>query len=264
MSPTFDYPLPRDTCALLRRHGSQYRNLGLWLDRFALYEQKGISWELTSQSKRRESAPINLKAIKPLIDACAVRWQAALERYRKRDLPVEQFYATPDWRLVVGLGATHVLETSITLHRIYGFPLIPASGLKGMTRAYAELVLGKSEKDDDFHRVFGSQQKDKEQAGEIVFFDAIPAQVPQLKLDVMNPHYSEYYQGGSTPPADWLSPVPIYFLTVQATSFLFSVAARCKEAEDLVDTVASWLKAALSELGIGAKTAAGYGYFGNL
>jgi CRISPR-associated protein Cmr6 len=234
----------------------------LWLDRFALYEQTGTSWELTQQAKRREGAPLDLRVIKPLLEAWIARWQAMLTHYTQQGFRAEQFTVAPDWRLIVGLGATHVLETSVTLHRVYGFPFIPGSGLKGMTRAYVELVLGKSEEDDDFRCIFGSQQKGREQAGDVIFFDAIPTQVPRLKLDVMNPHYSEYYRGGSTPPADWLSPVPVYFLTVERTPFLFALAARQKEANGLVVTVSAWLKAALSELGVGAKTATGYGYFG--
>lgn len=258
---SLDYPLPKDTRASARNQGDKCQNLGLWLDRFALYEQKGRNWELTQQAKRREEAPLNLQAIKPLLDACATRWRAVLESYREHDLRVEQFDASPDWRFIVGLGAAHVLEASMMLHHIYGFPFIPGSGLKGMTRAYAELVEGRSEEDEDFRRIFGSQLSDKEQAGEIIFFDAIPSEVPRFKLDVMNPHYSEYYQGGNTPPADWLSPKPVYFLTVERTPFLFAVAARRKEANGLIPTVVKWLKNALSELGMGAKTAAGYGYF---
>ncbi|MEO0253780.1 MAG: type III-B CRISPR module RAMP protein Cmr6, partial [candidate division WOR-3 bacterium] len=40
-------------------------------------------------------------------------------------------------RLIVGLGSSHVLETSITLHHIYGVPYIPASALKGVCRMVA-------------------------------------------------------------------------------------------------------------------------------
>ncbi|HXH09563.1 MAG TPA: type III-B CRISPR module RAMP protein Cmr6 [Alphaproteobacteria bacterium] len=258
---TVDYPLPKETRLLARSQGGHCCNLGLWLDRFALYEQRGTTWELTPQAKRREDAPLNLQAIKPLLEACIARWKAMLDSYRHQGFQVEQLTATPDWRIIVGLGAAHVLETSITLHRVYGFPWIPGSGLKGMTRAYAGLVLDKSERDDDFRRIFGSQQEGKEQAGEVIFLDAIPAQVPRFKLEVMNPHYGEYYRGGSTPPADWLSPVPVYFLTVERTPFLFALAARRKEANGLVGAAAQWLQAALSELGIGGKTAAGYGFF---
>lgn len=258
------YPLPKDTRVLAERQRSNCHNLGLWLDRFISYGQRGRDWEITQEAKRRQrdDGPLNFLATGSLLSAWQSRWQAMLASYRKQDLQVEVFTASPEGRLVVGLGATHVLETAITLHRVYGLPFIPGSGLKGMTRAYAELVEEKNERDREFCRVFGSQREKEEQAGEVIFFDAIPAQVPHLKLDVMNPHYSEYYRGGNIPPADWLSPVPVYFLTVERTPFLFAIAARRKTEDGLVGTAVQWLKAALSELGVGAKTAAGYGFFG--
>ena len=40
-------------------------------------------------------------------------------------------------RLIVGLGAVHALETSITLHHTYGIPYIPGSSFKGAVRAVA-------------------------------------------------------------------------------------------------------------------------------
>ncbi|MCM8809920.1 MAG: type III-B CRISPR module RAMP protein Cmr6, partial [Candidatus Omnitrophica bacterium] len=40
-------------------------------------------------------------------------------------------------RLIVGLGSSHALETSLTLHHIYGIPYIPASALKGVCRMVA-------------------------------------------------------------------------------------------------------------------------------
>jgi CRISPR-associated protein Cmr6 len=196
-----------------------------------------------------------------LVGAWRARWGAMLSSFRERGLHVEEFTTSPDGRFIVGLGAAHVLETALTLHRVYGLPFIPGIALKGMTRAYAELVQEKSERDRQFSRIFGSQGENQEHAGEMIFFDAIPSQVPQLKLDVMNPHYSEYYGGGKTPPADWLSPIPIYFLTVERTQFLFAIGARRKAANDLAGIAAEWLKAALQELGVGARTAAGYGFF---
>lgn len=39
-------------------------------------------------------------------------------------------------RLIVGLGAESVLETGITLNKVYGVPVIPGSALKGLTRHY--------------------------------------------------------------------------------------------------------------------------------
>lgn len=79
------------------------------------------------------------------------------------------------------------------------------------------------ERDSLFQQVFGT----KEGSGGAVFFDAVPIQAPRLKLDVMNPHYPAYYQGKNVPPADYLSPSPVYFLTVeQGSPFLFAVGLR--------------------------------------
>ncbi len=113
---------------------------------------------------------------------------------------------------------------------------------------------------DDFRAIFGTLAT----AGRAVFFDAIPAQLPTLELDVMNPHFPEYYQGNA-PPTDWQSPVPVYFLTVAAgTEFRFGVGWRgaLDEAGQRLHRFAQeWLKAGLMNLGAGAKTSAGYGYF---
>jgi CRISPR-associated protein Cmr6 len=160
-------------------------------------------------------------------------------------------------RVVVGLGAESVLETSIRLHRLYGFPIIPGSALKGLARAYAELVECKNESDPLFADIFGKSPPEA-QAGKVIFFDAIPANPANLKLelDVMNPHYAPYYQGAQ-PPADYHNPVPVFFLTIgQGSEFLFAIAS---QEADLANKAGDWLKQALKEMGIGAKTVAGYG-----
>ncbi|HXF04049.1 MAG TPA: type III-B CRISPR module RAMP protein Cmr6 [Blastocatellia bacterium] len=307
----------------MRTHGGKCQNLGLWLDRFILYERRGNQWEQSQQSKRREAAPLNLQRLNQLLTACSRRWEAMLKSYEP---DVVQFTAEPEWRVVIGLGSGHVLETNITLHRIYGVPFIPASAVKGVTRAQAfweiaeklgvpsvsddeaewrgkakrktplqllnQLLSEGSVKEQtetleqlqgdelcrdvaavqslnldqwhalagDFYAVFGTTKRQ----GKVIFFDAYPAQAPRMKLDVMNPHYADYYQqrvdktGRPTPPADYLSPVPVYFLTVERTPFAFALASRDSH---LRQTAEAWLRTALSNLGIGSKTAAGYGFF---
>lgn len=150
------------------------------------------------------------------------------------------------------------METGITLHRIFGLPIIPASGLKGAARAYAQLVEGRSEDNPELVAVFGTT----EQAGKIVFLDAIPLKVPKFELDIMNPHFPDYYRTrGEEAPSDWQSPNPVFFLTVSETPYLFVIAARTRDSVYLLDTSERWLKGALKELGIGAKTSADYGYW---
>jgi len=111
-------------------------------------------------------------------------------------------------------------------------------------------------------------KKGQENKGKVIFFDAFPTAAPEVVPDVMNPHYGPYYNGGGdTPPADYHNPIPIFFLTVdKKTQFQFMVGS--KEGNWLKDDykiegkdIEWWLKDALQNYGIGAKTAVGYGYF---
>lgn len=180
---------------------------------------------------------------------------------------------SPDWRLIVGLGNESVYETSLTLHHLYGIPYIPASAIKGVTRNYVinEKFHGDEKKeamqeamqDEEFCQVFGSDDNSyegKAREGQVIFFDAFPTKLSEesIQPDVMNVHYPKYYDG-SEPPTDTQSPNPILFLTVQNTSFQFILGIKESPA-DLLDKTAEWLKNALEQRGIGAKTAVGHGY----
>ncbi|MBV6443389.1 MAG: hypothetical protein EPGJADBJ_05128 [Saprospiraceae bacterium] len=177
------------------------------------------------------------------------------------------------WRMAVGLGNTSVLETSMTLHRTYGIPYIPGSAIKGVVRS---VVIADNHNNNEkeaigneqFCRVFGCPAKIERtesyfreaREGRLLFFDAFPMDAPVLETDIMNPHYPKYY-GGDQPPADWQSPVPIIFLTVgKNTRFRFVIGVRKTEDRDLLQVVWEWLQKALTDKGIGAKTAVGYGY----
>ena len=106
-----------------------------------------------------------------------------------------------------------------------------------------------------FRRAFGTT----ENQGEVIFQDALPLPGWTYELDVMTPHYGDYYQDAQhkTPPADWLDPNPVTFLTIGRDSrFRFDVSGK---DDPLLVEVIGWLKKALSELGAGGKTSAGYG-----
>ncbi len=128
-----------------------------------------------------------------------------------------------------------------------------APGLPGTWAGFREATVGA-------RLVFGSTGS----AGRVRFLDAYPEQVlidgkPILCLDIVNPHYGDYYatEGARTAPADWLSPVPSSFLAVRrGARFVFVLYGPDRR---LVETAADWLRAALGEWGIGAKTSAGYG-----
>lgn len=260
-------PLPAEV-RQVADNGNRCDNIGLWLDRFlSVNPQK--NWEITQEAKRRlrlmklVGQPEWRSRMQEELNALQNRHEAMLKWYKQRDFAVRHIEAKPVWRFVVGLGAAHVLETGITLHRLFGLPIIPGSALKGAAKAYAQLVEGRTDDDPELVAVFGTT----EQAGSVIFFDAIPLEVPKFQLDIMNPHYPQYYdkRGGSSKepvsPADWDSPRPVFFLTVTEKPYRFAIAARSEQGNRLLDLAEKWLKGALTELGIGAKTSSDYGYW---
>ena len=126
-----------------------------------------------------------------------------------------------------------------------------------------ELVC-RNEKTKIINCLFGHKDESNGSVGSIVFFDAIPVQPVLLEAEVMTPHFSKYYNNDS-PPADWLNPEPIQFLTVAPEQrFMFAVAPRNPDqygAMDDVKMVMEWLENALEWYGAGAKTVVGYGRF---
>lgn len=237
--------------------------------------------QLKSSFLREFAHQVEAKELQALVQHVRVRTEAQLCALSKAFTTPPLVFDCLDrevvWRMIVGLGNANVLETSMTLHRLYGFPYIPGSAVKGITRSYAfwqiaehlqiadqkerlqqldKLLLegGKSNLDviQQFQQIFGTTAHQ----GSVIFFDALPLELPKLELDIMNPHYSKYYDG-TEPPADWLEPTPIPFLTVgKGSAFRFYFAS---QDSTLLPTVRSWLHSAVSELGIGAKTRAGYG-----
>lgn len=208
------------------------------------------------------------------------------------DNQIKRVEFVTQWRMVQGLGLESVYETSMTLHHVYGIPYIPASTLKGVVRSWiianayhekeelalsdprfcdwfgcpAELVVDNNNVRQRYASFYKEARK-----GELVFFDTYPLHTPKICIDIMNPHYGPYYSDKTdqTPPADYHNPVPVFFLTVEKTSFQFILGAKQDilnqtiKNQDLDDgnwTIVDWLKSALTHHGIGAKTAVGYGY----
>ncbi len=267
-------------------------NPGLIFDRFA------PDWSVQATLKKNGLEAVR-KAAERVDDALLRGWNARWEACA-RAVQAEPFSLKTDWRFIAGLGRKGSLEAGFTFHR-YGFPILMGSSVKGLARARALIAIAERVSDsdlglrqldetlsadgetdskerklyeewrktqpeevqrlaDDFRTIFGTTAV----AGRVVFLDAIPATKPRLELDIMNPHYPKYYSG-EEPPTDWQSPVPVYFLTVASgTEFRFAVGWRGPldaEGRRLHALAKEWLIAGLTELGAGAKTSAGYGYF---
>lgn len=256
-------PLPEDTASVLKTLGAP-ENMGLLLNKFGPFWRSGppgsYQWSLSQEEQHKRLNMFvrdfakSTGAGEEIVKSLQARQNLRIAHYRNQfSLSVEDFTAEVAWRMVVGLGTATVLEGSgMTLHWIYGFPYIPASAQKGLVSHYTLSEKGMKRGDAKFIGLFG----DQEHRGKLIFFDAFPLEWPALEIDIINAHYQEYYQG-SSPPADWLSPNPVYFLTVRAgTPFRFCLVAK---ENGLLTQAKSWLIQSLQDYGIGAKTRAGYG-----
>jgi len=196
------------------------------------------------------------------------------DSFPKSNYEVITLHATLISPLITGIGESHPHEVSMVFDHNLGIPYIPASGVKGIVRFAHTLSIvdeakkrnpqvektGKFDDEEEWTLIplmFGKQDR----RGSVIFLDAYPEKVPDLHIDIMNPHYGDYYDPRKqAPPADYLSPNPLKFLTVaQGTVFVFRAIAR-KES-DIQQKVKEALSRALTEEGVGAKTAVGYGRF---
>ncbi|GAA5344458.1 type III-B CRISPR module RAMP protein Cmr6 [Planifilum fimeticola] len=202
---------------------------------------------------------------------------ALLSRYQR----VKILHGRPTGKAFPGLGAAHVRESSLTIHPVYGVPYLPGSSIKGVVRhwaleaffegsekAYETALKGEAGETKARHArairdVFG----DQEHSGAVQFHDAFACEEVCLKPDVLTVHFRDYYQQGK-PPTDRMDPVPNEFYGVEAPYFEFVITLAGQnhsdfslEGEDLLEVTGTWLKQALTEMGIGAKTTSGYGCF---
>lgn len=171
--------------------------------------------------------------------------------------------------LVTGVGAEHPLENGFTFHPVLGVPWVPGSAVKGLARAAGQMLNGEVE------ALLGSpppsrDKRDETRPGKAVFYGAMPVGWPKLRHDLVNPHHPEYYADQALgldvrrKVANLVEePKPVGFLAVAPqTRFRFWIGARSglELTDDERQTLWQWLEVGLSCLGIGAKTAAGYGH----
>ncbi len=110
-------------------------------------------------------------------------------------------------------------------------------------------------------------------AGTVSFLPAYPLQLPinDLELDVLTCHHPKYYQGDEKWPValDTEDPIPVMFPAAAANIiFQFAVLPIRGHRNSLSQSdtplhvlTFEWLRQGLETVGLGAKTAAGYGWF---
>nr|WP_269669546.1 type III-B CRISPR module RAMP protein Cmr6 [Paenibacillus sp. GSMTC-2017] len=172
--------------------------------------------------------------------------------------------------LWIGTGSHSILDTMLSLHRIYGVPYIPGTALKGVAAHYCHSYLGlQNEKflqgGEWYTILFGSQ----DQQSFIYYYDAFPTPetvAASLRRDIMTPHHTEYNMSSAgqarNAPRDDDSPVPHLFMSAKAD---FNVMLSCENNDD---AGREWLNAAkriliqaIQQEGVGGKTNVGYGRF---
>lgn len=263
--------LPKDTRNFLKENNVAIDNFYLKYNKASVYDFKKKKF-IFYDSKHDK---LNLTTFNKLnISDIANRKKECIKRLK---MDIKSLNFKPEWRMVIGLGNESVYEVSICLHHLYGVPYIPGQAIKGVVRSYVidKLFGGEEDKEqcalkiDSFRRIFGSQKN----KGQVVFFDAYPVSVPNIDIDIMNPHFSQYYSsGGLKPPADYYCPIPINFLTVSNTEFQFILGVNKENnmnlnnnnlefnGNNILDIAENMLVEALEFHGIGAKTSCGYGY----
>lgn len=208
----------------------------------------------------REFGNTGSKDLGEIIKASNALRKNSLETLNSSGVKSSSFRLTTLTRSAVGMGGMSPLENSITLHHIYGYPVLPGSTLKGVARAYAEAqpyaerqLIGK---------IFGSEDKnanEDSEKGKVFFWDAIPTGMPNFTADILTPHYSDYYSSENVAPGDYMTPVPVAFMCMNKGAEFFFILT--SSDEELVKKAEEWLKGALTTIGIGAKTNLGYGIF---
>jgi CRISPR-associated protein Cmr6 len=166
-----------------------------------------------------------------------------------------------------GLGLEHPVDNGFAFLSPYGLPYLAGSGVKGVLRRAAELLLDGGEtllSQPLIDALFGRDSDDEPLRGALSCWDVFPLPAGDgLVVEIMTPHFADYFQKKGT-PNDAGKPNPIPFLAIPARSeFRFVITC---EVTRLPAGYADWKTAldkivahAFDWLGFGAKTAVGYG-----
>lgn len=220
-----------------------------------------------------------LQRSKPELDKAIKARQDWLKRLESQHgaarLRKVRLYSTSP--LILHLGRANVLENvGLYCERTTGLTVIPGTAVKGVLSTWACWEANQNDDGsfpdpeswavqrsafpaDHARRILGSDaDTGSESAGEISFLGAWPATLPKLALDIVNPHHDSKGR-------DLTRLTPSVFLSLEsgpAWDFVFLVRPGVSDAASLLVTTETWLRESLSQVGIGAKTAAGYGRFG--
>ena len=174
-----------------------------------------------------------------LLDAANRRRDAAVSRLGGR-FTTCSFEVKVIGRMVIGIGDENPHENSLRLHGTYGTPILPGQAMKGVTRVIAK---ESGDAEAEVLALGGPAQ------GAVLFLDSLPLPGGHAAPEVLTTHGEE-----------WAPPIPVTFLTLTNATFRVHLVGVGQYGDLAIDYARDWLTTALQDVGIGAKTAAGYGY----
>ena len=289
----------------LETHRKTVNNFGLYFQKFCRYQkemprgrsQNGIqlknqhAWNNGQRGRNRKDYAWSildnqLDNYRPAMMVCQThlnqiheRQNLCLEALSGMGSQILEITGTTITPLLTGIGETSPTEVGMKFDRNLGIPFLPASTIKGAVR-YAYCVnyalANESEVKDgsvDEHKIpglttlFGDTNTSDGSRGGFAFMDCYSTDVPELVIDIMNPHHGQYYRNDNNGqgPIETESPIPIKFLSVKKGGvYKFRGFFLTKEAETHKAALIDTFKTALTLLGLGAKTAVGYGRFDDI
>jgi len=176
-------------------------------------------------------------------------------------------------RLLVDMGHSKVLENvGFSFERISGLPFVPGSALKGVVSNWAiwdangekafqtiynpktrkneaDIITKRSILENNLLDIFGGNEGDESQ-GNVNFYGIFPLTMPKLEIDIITPHNGKSIN-------------PLHFLTVAVGTTWYVPISLNREFDniELLDNAEILIEKCLTNYGVGAKTASGYGKF---
>ena len=196
--------------------------------------------------------------------AIATHWTLFQAMADEHGDQVRLLYFRNTSRLIVQMARSNILEnTGMSFERISGMPMVNGTGVKGAVSSWAiwnangdevvfnhpkEIQTDRAQLDPDLVEIFGDNSGKNASAGKIVFYGLFPLEVPRLGIDILTPHQGRV--------------LPNPFLVIEpGTIWLCPLRLMRGGDATLLDRTKTLLSACLTQTGLGAKTAGGYGRF---
>jgi CRISPR type III-B/RAMP module RAMP protein Cmr6 len=286
-------PMTPDVARLIGRSAEGVENRSLLHDKFIFHKK----WPQEDDNKMAYHKRAYYNSIKRLVNLESSKESHELCRTRSKNLmsmcrdaygdKCSTTIGTLKGRLAINLDDGLIDNAGICLDRLHGSPYIPGAAVKGACRhAGLDELNCASNKDkkellDIFCAVFGAVEgnfknngdleafknigcpKKMTRKGSITFMPAYPINEANIVVDITNVHYPAYYATGYTADLAIEQTPMIFFPAVEVgAQFAFCLILNNRyEDPRALDMAKRWLRTAITERGIGAKIASGYGWF---